>query len=54
LTHDEIEEGIKQMDPTTLAQALVERALERSLQESNVTMRAKPDDMTAVVITYQR
>jgi PPM family protein phosphatase len=54
LTHDEMEEGIKQMDPTTIAQVLVERALERSRQESHVTMRAKPDDMTAVVITYQR
>jgi protein phosphatase len=53
LTNDEIEEVIKQMDPTTIAQVLVERALERSRQESSGTMRAKPDDMTAVVITYQ-
>ena len=52
LTNDEIEEVIKRIDPTTIAQGLVERALERSRQESNVTMRAKPDDMTAVVITY--
>jgi serine/threonine protein phosphatase PrpC len=54
LTNDEIEESIKQIDPTTIAQVLVERALERSRQESDVTLRAKPDDMTAVVITYQR
>jgi len=53
LTNDEIEEVIKQIEPSTIAQVLVERALERSRQESNVTMRAKPDDMTAVVITYQ-
>jgi PPM family protein phosphatase len=54
LTNGEIEEVIKQVDTTTIAQVLVERALERSRQESNVTMRAKPDDMTAVVITYQK
>ena len=54
LTHDEIEEGIKQIDPPTIAQGLVERALLRSREACNVTMRAKPDDMTAVVITYQR
>ena len=54
LTDDEIEEVIKQSDPTTIAQVLVGRALERSRQESNVALRAKPDDMTAVVITYQR
>jgi serine/threonine protein phosphatase PrpC len=53
LTNDEIEEVIKQIDPTTIAQVLVEHALERSRQESSITMRAKPDDMTAVVITYQ-
>ena len=52
LTNDEIEEVIKQIDTTTIVEVLVERALERSRQESNVTMRAKPDDMTAVVITY--
>lgn len=54
LTHDEIEECIKQSDHTILAQVLIERALERSREACNVTLRAKPDDMTAVVITYQR
>jgi protein phosphatase len=54
LTHNEIEEVLKQSDPTTLAHVLVERALERSREASNVRLRAKPDDMTAVVITHQR
>jgi len=54
LTNDEIEEIVKQADSTTVAQTLVEHALERSRQESSVTMRAKPDDMTAVVITCQK
>lgn len=54
LTNDEIEEIVKQADSPTVAQTLVERALERSRQERSVTMRAKPDDMTAVVITCQK
>lgn len=54
LTHDEIEKIVKQADSTRVAQTLVEHALERSRQESSVTMRAKPDDMTAVVITCQK
>ena len=53
LTNDEIEEVLRQRDAPTMAQTLVERALLRSREARSVTMRAKPDDMTAVVITYQ-
>jgi protein phosphatase len=54
LTNDEIEELVKQADSTTVAQTLVEHALDRSREACSVTMRAKPDDMTAVVITCQK
>jgi serine/threonine protein phosphatase PrpC len=53
LTNDEIEEVVKQTPPAEVAQVLVEHAALRSRQESSMTMRAKADDMTAVVITYR-
>ena len=51
LTDDEIEEILRTGVRTTVARLLVECALHRSRQERGVTVRAKPDDMTAIVMT---
>lgn len=51
LIDEEIEQIIKSTPRTTAARKLVEQALERSHQESNTTIRAKPDDMSAIVVT---
>lgn len=51
LTDKEIEEILRNGPRTTLARMLVERSLQRSRQERSTTVRAKPDDMTAVVMT---
>ncbi len=50
LTDDEIEAILKTSPRTTVARVLVEQALIRSRQERSVTLRAKPDDMSAVVV----
>ncbi len=47
----EIEEILRSSGRSTAARVLVEQALERSHEERETTIRAKPDDMTAIVIT---
>lgn len=47
----EIEEILRSNVRTSTARVLIEQALERSHEERETTVRAKPDDMTAVVIT---
>ncbi|MDQ6661962.1 MAG: SpoIIE family protein phosphatase, partial [Chloroflexota bacterium] len=51
LTDEEIEEILRTGPRTTVARILVERSIERSHQERDSTIRAKPDDMSAVVLT---
>jgi PPM family protein phosphatase len=51
LTDLELEEILRQGAHTTVARKLVQCAVQRSHQESSVTMRAKADDMTALVVT---
>lgn len=51
LTDEEIEEILKTSTRTTVAQLLIERSIERSHQERYMTLRAKPDDMSAIVMT---
>lgn len=50
LTDAEIEEILRKEPRTTAARILVERSIERSHDRSN-TVRAKPDDMSAIVLT---
>jgi serine/threonine protein phosphatase PrpC len=50
LTDAEIEEILRKEPRTTTARILVERSIERSHDRSN-TVRAKPDDMSAIVLT---
>jgi PPM family protein phosphatase len=52
LTDKEIETVARQATSATVAHLLVEQAIERSRQEETIMMRAKPDDMSAIVITY--
>jgi PPM family protein phosphatase len=52
LTDDEIEEVLRTGTRTTVAKALVQRAITRSQQDETVHIRAKKDDMSAVVVTY--
>ncbi len=54
LTDREIEEIVRRGARTTTARVLVEHAVQRSRQASSTTMRAKPDDMSAVVVTCNR
>lgn len=51
LTDEEIEDVLRSSPRTTTARLLVERSLERSRQERGITIRAKPDDMSAIVIS---
>ena len=51
LTDMEIEEILLSEARTTSARVLVDRSLERSRQERQQTIRAKPDDMSAIVMT---
>jgi PPM family protein phosphatase len=51
LTDLEIEEILRKAPRNAAARLLVEHALLRSREERLVTIRAKPDDMTAIVIT---
>jgi protein phosphatase len=51
LTDAEIEDILHRCPRTTSARALVERSLQRSQQENKTTVRAKPDDMSAIVMT---
>jgi serine/threonine protein phosphatase PrpC len=51
LTDEEIEEILRQGPRTASARVLVERSIQRSHQENSKTVRAKPDDMSAIVMT---
>lgn len=51
LTDLEIEEILRKAPRISAARLLVEHALLRSREERQVTIRAKPDDMTAIVMT---
>ena len=51
LIEDEIEEILRKSPRTSAARLLVEHAILRSRQERYITVRAKPDDMSAIVIT---
>jgi PPM family protein phosphatase len=51
LTDQEIETILKNSPRTACARILVEQALLRSHEERDMTIRAKPDDMTAIVLT---
>jgi serine/threonine protein phosphatase PrpC len=51
LTDLEIEEILRKAPRNAAARLLVEYALLRSREERQITIRAKPDDMTAIVIT---
>lgn len=51
LTDHEIEDILKNGPRNTVARLLVEKSLLRSRQERQDTIRAKPDDMSAVVMT---
>ncbi len=54
LLDQEIEELLRNGASKAVAKLLVERAAQRSHQESTITIRAKMDDMSALVITYQQ
>jgi PPM family protein phosphatase len=51
LTNKELEEIMTHEAETTAAKDLVEHALQRSRQAIRDTMRAKPDDISAIVVT---
>jgi serine/threonine protein phosphatase PrpC len=51
LVDQEIEEVLRACPRKSAARVLVERSLERSHQERYTTVRAKPDDMSAIVLT---
>ncbi len=51
LTDDEIETILRNSPRDAAARNLVSHSLHRSREERHVTVRAKPDDMSAVVIT---
>ncbi len=54
LTDRELEELVRRGARTTVARQIIRAAVERSRHDSDEAMRAKPDDMSAVVITCQR
>lgn len=51
LIDEEIEAILRSEPRTSVARLLVEHSIERSHQERHFTVRAKPDDMSAIVIT---
>lgn len=51
LTDEEIEKILRHTPRKMVARSLVEHALGRSRQERHTTIRAKPDDMSAIVLT---
>ncbi len=51
LTDDEIEETLRTNPRPAFARKLVERAQQRSHEDYTQTIRAKPDDMSAIVVT---
>jgi PPM family protein phosphatase len=52
LVDEEIEQIMRISPRTSTARMLVEQSLHRSHQERSMTIRAKPDDMSAIVLTY--
>lgn len=54
LLDEEIEELLRNGASEAVARLLVESAVRRSHQDSTITIRAKLDDMSALVITYHR
>jgi PPM family protein phosphatase len=52
LTDLELAKLLRQGRRTTVARLLVQRAIERSHEDDNVMIRAKKDDMSAIVVTY--
>jgi protein phosphatase len=52
LVDEEIEQIMRTSPRTSTARMLVEQSLLRSHQERHMTVRAKPDDMSAIVLTY--
>jgi len=53
LLDSEIEETLRSRGRTTAARALVQRALQRSQEDTSTTLRPKSDDMSALVVTYK-
>lgn len=53
LTDTELETFLKHGARTTVAKQIVQSALQRSQQDKNVNMRAKADDITAVVVSLK-
>jgi PPM family protein phosphatase len=51
LTDDEIEQILRKTPRNLAARYLVDQSLLRSRQERHATIRAKPDDMSAIVLT---
>src|SRR5258708_8890208 len=51
LTDKEVEDTLRNGPRNTVARLLVEQSLLRSRQERQDTIRAKPDDMSAIVMT---
>ena len=51
LVDQEIEDILRSEPRTSAARLLVEHSIERSHQERQITVRAKPDDMSAIVMT---
>ncbi|MDQ6643125.1 MAG: SpoIIE family protein phosphatase, partial [Chloroflexota bacterium] len=51
LNDEEIEDIMRTGARTTTARLLIEHSIRRSHEERNTTVRAKPDDMSAIVMT---
>ena len=51
LTDQEIEETLRRGARTTVAKVLVQRAIKRSHEDNKISIRAKKDDMSALVVT---
>lgn len=51
LIDEEIEDILRMGARTTTARLLIEHSIRRSHEERNTTVRAKPDDMSAIVMT---
>jgi len=54
LLDQEIEALLRNGTGTTAASLLVESAVRRSHQDNKTTIRAKMDDMSALVVTFHR
>jgi len=52
LLDSEIEETLRGKGRTTAARVLVQRAVQRSQEDTSTTLRPKSDDMSALVVTY--